>query len=217
MNLMKYPHLLSSLSAVDPGKTCSINLPLVSLLNLSLLLYTSQSSLFSLSSFLPLTFINSLPLLSSMPHLEFTAGVSLCMTFIYNYLWQGSAGRNKDRMFFVFFFHSLPCLPFRSHPSLRSVWAHLGSIQPHIWWDDSNINKMPAITGASIIPFSLGIYWVMNAKGLTLKSFYFWTTFSLVACYAVIGAFLSTASPRLTLTALIFIITSPVCTPKYTR
>lgn len=30
---------------------------------------------------------------------------------------------------------------------------------------------MPAITGAAIILFSRGLYWVMNAKAMTLKSF----------------------------------------------
>lgn len=139
---------------------------------------------------------------------------------MYNYLWQGSGDGSTGRFSLVFFFHELSWFLPRSHPSLRSVRGPLWSIQRRIWWNDSIVSEMPAITRCWHYPIlSGGLYWVMNAKSCDPEKFFFlfsWT-FSWVVCFAVIGAFSSTASPRLTLTALIFIIASPACTPTYTR
>ncbi len=106
-----------------------------------------------------------------MPHLEFTAGDGLYMTFIYNYLWQGSAERNKDTVSLVFLFHNRPCLPFRSHHSLRSVWAHYKALSRVFEEMIASLTKCQPSQVLALSHSLGGLYWVMNAKAMTLKSF----------------------------------------------
>lgn len=222
MDHSKYPHLLSAPVScwpwVDARHQSS---PTVFAKSCSSSSHFSWHFLrrlfFYLSSFPPLTSINQPHPAVVFLYLEFTAGDSLYTTFIYNYLWQGSGDGSRGRFSPIFFSHKLSWLLPRSHPSLRSVRAHYEAFSAIF---DEMMASLAKCQPSQVLALShslRGLYWVVNAKSYDPEKFWFSWTFSWVVCFAVIGAFSSTASPRLTLTALIFIITSPACTPTYTH
>lgn len=207
MHHTKYPHLLSALfSCLTLSRHAALIFPQC----LRQILVS-----FTLIHFLPHPFSSPPFLPPSMPHQEFTAGVSLSVTFPCDYLWQGSAERSKDKLSFVFFFHSLSCFSFTAHPSLRSVWAHYEAFSRMFDEMTASLTKCQPSQVLALYRFLSG---GLNraAKATTLKSFILDNFFlgSLFCCHLSfpINSF-PLGSPWLPL----YSSPPPACTPTYTH